>query len=682
METNELTPLLIKNDSVTEDGYNENYSSERAYRIPVYCAPIEPLNSNIKPIPLEDRVSYTWSSLNVFANTETSRNESTFCFCCRTYPEQTFQKKHIVKNVSGTAYPGELLAILGSSGAGKTTLLNALTFRSPKNITVSGTRCVNGTPVNSKALTSLSAYVQQDELFIGSLTVKEHLRFQALVRMDRYISYEKRMKRVDEVIHEMNLNKCENTCIGIPGRLKGISGGELKRLSFAAEVLTNPSLMFCDEPTSGLDSFMALNVVQTLKKMAHAGKTVVCTIHQPSSELYAMFDKLLLMAEGRIAFLGTPEEADVFFRELEAPCPRNYNPADYFIQLLAIVPGNEESCRNAVNMICDKFQRSELGIKIALDAAMTSGEFLKHGETDIWINGGNGNKSPYKASWCAQFRAVLWRSWLSIIKEPLLMKVRLLQTILVALVMGAIYYGQIINQDGVMNINGAIFMFLTNMTFQNVFAVINVFSTELPIFLREHKNGMYRTDVYFLGKTLADIPIFIFLPLLFLSITYFMIGLNSEMPRFFIACAIIVLVANAATSFGYFISCISSTLSMALSIGPPLLLPFLLFGGFLLNIESIPIYFEWLSYLSWFKYGNEALLINQWNNVTNIQCPPGNSTCPKNGRVILEYYNFKSGHLILDILSLLGLVVLFRLSAFLALLWKTYNDKEPKSQFI
>ncbi|CAG9760791.1 unnamed protein product [Ceutorhynchus assimilis] len=673
-DSDERTPLF-RNGFNNEDSNNsENVSTDSSFRIPIYGTTSE--QPNLRTVPIEERINYTWSSLNVFTNVDTPQSESHLCFCCKRNPGSRGQKKHLLKNISGLAYPGELLAILGSSGAGKTTLLNALTFRSPKSITVTGTRCVNGTPVNSKALTSQSAYVQQNELFIGSLTVKEHLRFQALVRMDRHISYEQRMKRVNEVITEMTLNKCENTCIGIPGRLKGISGGELKRLSFAAEVLTNPSLMFCDEPTSGLDSFMALNVVQILKNMAHAGKTVICTIHQPSSELYAMFDKLLLMSEGRIAFLGTPEAADLFFRELEAPCPKNYNPADYFIQLLAIVPGNEESCRNAVNMICDKFQRSEPGIQVALDSTMKSSEFLRHQDADVWINGSNGNKSPYKASWCAQFRAVLWRSWLSIIKEPLLVKVRLLQTIMVSLILGAIYYGQVIDQDGVMNINGAIFIFLTNMTFQNVFAVINVFSSELPIFLREHKNGMYRTDVYFLGKTIADIPIFVFLPLLFLSICYYLIGLNTEMPRFFVACGIIVLVANAATSFGYLISCVSSTISMALSIGPPMLIPFLLFGGFFLNIQSIPVYFEWLAYLSWFKYGNEALMINQWENVTNIQCPRGNSTCLRNGHVVLEIYNFKEEHLMIDIISLIGLIVAFRFAAFLALLWKTYIDEE------
>lgn len=182
--------------------------------------------------------------------------------------------------------------------------------------------------------------------------------------------------------------------------------------------------MFCDEPTSGLDSFMALNVVQLLKNMAQTGKTIICTIHQPSSELYSMFDKLLLMAEGRVAFLGTTEEADIFFKDLEAPCPYNYNPADYYIQLLAVVPGQEESSKNAINMICDNFSKSEYGVRVSVESSTTNQDI----SYDFWLDGDH-QRSPYRASWCAQFRAVLWRSWLSIMKEPLIIKVRLLQTI-------------------------------------------------------------------------------------------------------------------------------------------------------------------------------------------------------------------------------------------------------------
>ncbi|KAJ8980924.1 hypothetical protein NQ317_011566, partial [Molorchus minor] len=627
--------------------------------------------------------------------------------------QQWSSKETHFKKVCGIAYPGELLAILGSSGAGKSTLLNALTFRPAKSLIVTGLRCVNGVPVNSRSLTSQSAYVQQDDLFIGSLTVREHLVFQALVRMDQEISYHQRMRRVDEVIAEA------------PQAVsKAYPAGKKKRLSFAAEVLTNPSLLFCDEPTSGLDSFMALNVVQVLKTLAQTGKTVVCTIHQPSSELYAMFDKLLLMTDGRVAFFGNArggvrvfcwdrvyyvrsEDRNGHKIILEAPCPRNYNPADYFIQLLGIIPEREESCRQAIAMICDKFEKSDIGVKMIVESSyrvskhsVSRGKLLwnfsieirmnfiycipirKTGETsspralnflenDIWING-HRKKSPYKASWFAQFRVVLWRSWLSIVKEPLLVKVRLFQTMMIAFILGAIYYGQINDQEGVMNINGVLFIFLTNMTFQNVFAVINVFCTELPIFLREHRNGMYRTDVYFLSKTIAETPIFVIMPIVFTSICYYLIGLNPEMPRFFLTCAILVLVANVSTSFGYMISCVSSNISMALSVGPPLIIPFLLFGAS--SSTSIPIYLHWLAYLSWFKYGNEALLVNQWENVTDIKCPTVNSTCPKTGHVVLETYNFSEDNFLADIIALCCLIIGFRIVAYLSLLWKAYRE--------
>ncbi|KAF3421562.1 hypothetical protein E2986_13333 [Frieseomelitta varia] len=223
---------------------------------------------------------------------------------------------------------------------------------------------------------------------------------------------------------QLALSKCRNTVIGQPGRIKGLSGGEMKRLSFASEVLTDPPLMFCDEPTSGLDSFMAHQVVSVLKTLA--GK-------------------------------------------LGAACPSNYNPADYFVQMLAVVPGEEISCRHAINTVCDAFQKSEHGIKIALEAEAINGEF----EDSLRDSKYSKNRSLYKASWCEQFRAVLWRSWLSVIKEPILIKVRLLQTVMVSLLVGIVYFNQRLDQDGVMNINGALFIFLTNMTFQNVFAVIN-----------------------------------------------------------------------------------------------------------------------------------------------------------------------------------------------------------------
>ncbi|BFG00762.1 protein white [Drosophila madeirensis] len=614
-----------------------------------------------------ENLTYAWHNLDIFGAVNQPGsgwrqlvNRTRGLFCNERHIPAP--RKHLLKNVCGVAYPGELLAVMGSSGAGKTTLLNALAFRSPQGIQVSpsGMRMLNGQPVDAKEMQARCAYVQQDDLFIGSLTAREHLIFQAMVRMPRQLSYRQRVARVDQVIQELSLSKCQNTIIGVPGRVKGLSGGERKRLAFASEALTDPPLLICDEPTSGLDSFTAHSVVQVLKKLSQKGKTVILTIHQPSSELFELFDKILLMAEGRVAFLGTPSEAVDFFSYVGAQCPTNYNPADFYVQVLAVVPGRESESRDRIAKICDNFAVS----KVARDMEQLLATKNLEQPMEQPENG-----YTYKATWFMQFRAVLWRSWLSVLKEPLLVKVRLIQTTMVAILIGLIFLGQQLTQVGVMNINGAIFLFLTNMTFQNVFATINVFTSELPVFMREARSRLYRCDTYFLGKTIAELPLFLTVPLVFTAIAYPMIGLRPGVLHFFNCLALVTLVANVSTSFGYLISCASSSTSMALSVGPPVIIPFLLFGGFFLNSGSVPVYLKWLSYLSWFRYANEGLLINQWADVEagEISCTSSNTTCPSSGKVILETLNFSAEDLPLDYVGLGILIVSFRVLAYLAL---------------
>ncbi|XP_043658360.1 protein white [Drosophila teissieri] len=629
--------------------------------------PTPPEDSGSASGQLAENLTYAWHNMDIFGAVNQPGsgwrqlvNRTRGLFCNERHIPAP--RKHLLKNVCGVAYPGELLAVMGSSGAGKTTLLNALAFRSPQGIQVSpsGMRLLNGQPVDAKEMQARCAYVQQDDLFIGSLTAREHLIFQAMVRMPRHLTYRQRVARVDQVIQELSLSKCQHTIIGVPGRVKGLSGGERKRLAFASEALTDPPLLICDEPTSGLDSFTAHSVVQVLKKLSQKGKTVILTIHQPSSELFELFDKILLMAEGRVAFLGTPSEAVDFFSYVGAQCPTNYNPADFYVQVLAVVPGREIESRDRIAKICDNFAIS----KVARDME----QLLATKNLDKPLEQPE-NGYTYKATWFMQFRAVLWRSWLSVLKEPLLVKVRLIQTTMVAILIGLIFLGQQLTQVGVMNINGAIFLFLTNMTFQNVFATINVFTSELPVFMREARSRLYRCDTYFLGKTIAELPLFLTVPLVFTAIAYPMIGLRAGVLHFFNCLALVTLVANVSTSFGYLISCASSSTSMALSVGPPVIIPFLLFGGFFLNSGSVPVYLKWLSYLSWFRYANEGLLINQWADVEpgEISCTSSNTTCPSSGKVILETLNFSAADLPLDYVGLAILIVSFRVLAYLAL---------------
>lgn len=599
-----------------------------------------------------NRVTLSWHNINAFVRPTGKK------FWKFRNQYDINEQKQLIVNVNGQVRPGQLLAIMGASGAGKTTLLNILTCRNLRKLVVDGEVLVNGENVGA-SMTRISAYVQQDDLFIGTLTVREHLVFQALLRMDKHLTYKERMRRVDEVILELGLSKCSETMIGFPGRIKGISGGEMKRLAFASEVLTNPALMFCDEPTSGLDSFMSQNIVSVLKSMASGGRTIVCTIHQPSSEVYEMFDNLLLMAEGRVAYMGSANKALDFFQRAGLRCPVNYNPADFFIHNLAVIPGREAECREKIMNICKQFERESS----QHTKSISTGCSITENQLD--------NKTRYKASWCKQFRVILKRSWISLVREPMFTKVRLIQSLFIAILLGLIYLQQKLDERGVMNINGALFLVLTNVTFQNMFSVINAFCLEQPIFLREHWNGMYRTDVYFLSKTFAEAPLLIMMTAVFTTILYWMVGLNSQYQAFLLCVAISVLIANTAASFGYMVSCISSSLNIALSIGTPLLMPLLLFGGFYLNNASVPVYFIWIKYISWFYYGYESLIINQWSTISNETCAT-DQICP-NGKDVVKSLNFDVDNFLLDIGIIIVLLIFFRFLAFIALLIKSYR---------
>ncbi|XP_071490677.1 protein white-like [Diadema antillarum] len=580
------------------------------------------------------------------------------------------ESKEILRSVTGIAEPGTLTAIMGASGAGKTTLLNTLNLRSREGLEVSGSILVNGRPIGHQ-MARLSAYVQQDDLFLSNLTVTEHLTFQAWVRMDKEIPMKSRLRRVSDVIRALGLSKCADTVIGNPDRgIKGISGGERKRLSFASEVLTNPALMFCDEPTSGLDSYMAQNVVSTLRDLASEGRTILSTIHQPSSEVFAMFDRILLIAEGRTAFIGTTKEAQSFFADLGYTCPKNYNPADFFIQTLAIVPGEEAECKQKVEAVTDAYDASAKARKIREKIPPTMCDTLLALDDEE-------EKSPYKASWWEQFKACTWRAFLNNRREPLMTTVRFTQTLLIALILGLVFLHQHVNQEGIQNINGFLFILITNSAFSNTFAAVQIFPLEMALIKREHFNGMYRVDTVFLSKVIVELPFqYIFLPTIFMTIPYWLIGLYPYFANYVVACVITILLTNAAVSFGYLLSALSGTVPIALAITPPLLLPFMLFGGLFINLSDIPLYLRWVSRLSWFSYSFEALLINQWGEIDNIGCPPnGTVSCIRTGDMVLESYSFKASDYATDFIGLVCLIVGYRLLSFFVLLFRCRRKK-------
>jgi ATP-binding cassette subfamily G (WHITE) protein 2 len=239
------------------------------------------------------------------------------------------EEKVILKGVTGLVQPGEILAMLGPSGSGKTTLLTALGGRLGGRL--DGIITYNGKPF-SNAMKRNTGFVTQDDVLYPHLTVLETLVFTALLRLPNSLRKEEKIQHAEAVITQLGLTKCKNSIIG--GELmRGVSGGERKRVSIGQEMLINPSLLFLDEPTSGLDSTTAQRIVSTLWELSKGGRTIVMTIHQPSSRLFYMFHKVLLLSEGNPLYFGMGSEAMDYFSSIGYSPSIAMNPADFLLDL-------------------------------------------------------------------------------------------------------------------------------------------------------------------------------------------------------------------------------------------------------------------------------------------------------------------------------------------------------------
>ncbi|PNX74320.1 ABC transporter G family member 9-like protein, partial [Trifolium pratense] len=361
------------------------------------------------------------------------------------------EERLILKGISGIVFPGELLAILGPSGSGKSTLINALGGKLNDSNITKGTITYNGKPL-SKSVKQNLGFVAQHDIFYPHLSVNETLVFSALLRLPNSLSKQEKMLKVKEVIDELDLNHCKDTIIGGP-LLRGVSGGERKRVSIGQELLTNPSLLLVDEATTGLDSTIARKLVMNLCELAKGGRTVVMTIHQPSSKLFHMFQKILLLSDGNGMYFGKGDYVLDYFSGI------GYSP------LVAMNP------------------------------------------TDFLLDLANG--------------LLWWHSKPGHIKD----KVGLL-----------FYYTQFC---------GFIPMVQTLFTFPEDRAMI----------IKERSSCMYyRLSSYFIASNVIDLPVQLFMPTLFITITYWMGGLKANASNFFQTLSVSLLYAMVSQSIGQAIS--------------------------------------------------------------------------------------------------------------------------------
>jgi ATP-binding cassette subfamily G (WHITE) protein 1 len=448
-------------------------------------------------------------------------------------PKKKTVEKVILDDLTGIFRPGRLTAIMGASGAGKTSLLSVLAGQ--VNATyVNGTILINDDDFSeSGQMQEISGFVFQDDVLLPSMKVKEAIKMSALLRLPESVTKEERVRRVDEIIQILHLKKAAKTEVGNPLK-KGISGGERKRTSIAMEIITNPAMLFLDEPTSGLDTFTAYTVCKALQNLAHRqGRTIVATIHQPSSDIFYLFDDLLILAEGRIAYYGPTEGCIEYFSDLGYPCPQYSNPADYiFMNILSDIDGKTAttpigSARSPsttsrarrretrpVSWIPSGItESSEQRIQRVLEYWPNSPECEKMTELleHVPVKGVGTLSYKGRASYWTQFMFLMGRASKNAIRNPMIVRVRLFQSIFIGLLLGLIYMNQ--NQypigQQIQNRAGVLFFIAVNQYFAAANQILAVFYEEKTVFFREFQAGYYRLSAYYWTKIIVEVHLYI-----------------------------------------------------------------------------------------------------------------------------------------------------------------------------
>uniref|UniRef100_A0A8C7HX71 ABC transporter domain-containing protein n=1 Tax=Oncorhynchus kisutch TaxID=8019 RepID=A0A8C7HX71_ONCKI len=498
--------------------------------------------------------------------------------CHKTGPE-----KHILKDVSGIMRPG-MNAIMGPTGSGKTSLLDVIAGRKDPAGLKFGQVLIDGKMVTSD-LRLISAYVVQDDILMGTLSVRENLLFSVNLRLDpRHYSTADKQQRVDSIIDDLGLQDCAHTKIGTEF-LRGVSGERGRGGSIGMELITSPRLLFLDEPTTGLDSNTANHIINLLHRLSRSGKTIVFSIHQPRYSIFSRFDHLTLMHRGD------------YFTDLGYHCEPFNNPSDFFLDVT-----NGE----AHNLLAVSYRQSTQYQRVVEELDhLTQG--LEGGV------GGQGQKADYVTSFWYQMRIVGGRMVVNSLRNPQTSYAQLALNIFFALLVGLIYYQiPLTLPEALQNRMGAFFFLIINMVFGNLSAV-ELFINERALFIHENSSGYYRTSVYFLSKIFADlIPNRIVPILIFSAIAYYMMGLKPAFTSFLLFTLTMSLVSLAGVSLAFLVSASVSSFAMANVL---IALPFvfmMVFGGFLVNLNSMLSWLSWLKWISIFRYGLEAVTINEF----------------------------------------------------------------------
>ena len=554
----------------------------------------------------------------------------------------------VLANVSGYAREGKLLAIVGPSGSGKTSLLNALSQRvkNKQIASLQGEIYKNGHRVREDLSKSKDVeYVEQEDVFFAQLSVRETLAFAVeLARSKRALSKddsdETNEDICDRLLIDLGLTKCAETKIG-DQKTRGISGGEKKRLSLACHLVSNPRLIFLDEPTSGLDSYQAFRVIKALKKLCEEkNATVICSIHQPRQKIVDLFDDVSVLSQGKLMYHGPIRDLKSTFSRIGFECPKEYNILEYVIDLISIDASSDDtimesektiakiSAMNTTTTTTDNNNKND-----SEAAAITTriDDEIKNDDDD-------NNNNQIIASFFRQFPLLFKRAFKQVTRDGPTNKIRLTANVNSALVFGSIFWQLTLSPASMQNRFGLLQVSTINTAMAALMKTLTAFTKEKTIVERERANGAYGILPFFCAKIFAELPISAMFPLAFGCVVYPMTRLQPTVPKFARFCGAIVMESFCASAMGMAISSVAPSTEAALAMGPGIMVLFIVFGGYYVNVETVPKYFRWINRCSLIREGFQSLCCNEFSG---LQFSPGPS-----GEKALENLGFdaKNGY--------------------------------------
>ncbi|KAL8027252.1 hypothetical protein ABFX02_14G083200 [Erythranthe guttata] len=522
----------------------------------------------------------------------------------------TQKRLQLLCDITGAFRPGVLTALMGVSGAGKTTLLDVLSGRKTTG-TVEGQITIGGYPKVQTTFARISGYCEQTDIHSPNITVEESVMFSAWLRLHSHIDTKTKYEFVKEVLETIELDGIKDSLVGLPD-VDGLSTEQRKRLTIAVELVANPSIIFMDEPTTGLDARSAAIVMRAVKNVAETGRTIVCTIHQPSIDIFESFDEVILLkAGGRMIYggpVGRQSSKLIEYFEGIPSVPRirdNYNPATWMMD------------------VSSTSSEAELGVDFA-DIYTNSALYESNKEVVKKLSSPPpGSKdlhfpTEYSQNGWVQFKTCLWKQHWSYWRSPSYNLMRSIHMLFASLLYGFLFWDQankVDNQQSLFTLLGSMYSSTLFCGINNASSVLSHVSIERTVLYRERFAGMYAPWAYSIAQVIVEIPYILAQTLVITAITYPMIGYAWSAYKVFWYFYAMFCTLLYFTYLGMMLIAITPSYSIAAILQTSFYTMLNLFSGFLLPRPQIPKWWVWLYYVAPTSWSLNGLLSSQFGDV-------------------------------------------------------------------